>query len=192
MASFIKELELLLRIMVREYSLVELPVLSVMQQPDSHSLIISSVFAQWALYVPLRLGTIEAHQRIRLWPVGSLGPGRFPYSFQMIPRGLLVAWTTGNLPTTLLLINQSSCTGENVDIKWPGMTGTPTWDPLVLGQTCWPLDHRSPQLITQNPHHQSRCIARADTEANSIVSSSTLENWSRRHRLVISPCPGLN
>jgi hypothetical protein len=32
-------------------------------------------------------------------------------------------------------MDQSSCTGEHVEIKWSGMTGTRTQGPLILGQT---------------------------------------------------------
>jgi hypothetical protein len=56
----------------------------------------------------------------------------------MIRRGLLGAWiTTGNPHTTWPLINQSSCTGEYVEIKWSGTSmslRTQTRDPLILGR----------------------------------------------------------
>jgi hypothetical protein len=42
---------------------------------------------------------------------------KFPDSFWMIPRGLLGTWTTGNLHPPRPFINQSSCTGEHVEIK---------------------------------------------------------------------------
>jgi hypothetical protein len=44
--------------------------------------------------------------------IGSPGPGRFPYSFHMIPSGLLGKWITGNPHTT------------HVEIKWSGKTRT--------------------------------------------------------------------
>jgi hypothetical protein len=40
--------------------------------------------------------------------------GRIPYSFWMIPRGLLGTRITGNRHTTQPLINHLSCTGEHV------------------------------------------------------------------------------
>jgi hypothetical protein len=52
--------------------------------------------------------------------IGNLGPGSSPYSSRMIPRGLLLRAMNH---TTRPLINQSSCTGEHVEIKWSSTTG---------------------------------------------------------------------
>jgi hypothetical protein len=67
--------------------------------------------------------------RTTLARIGSPGPGRFPYSFQMIPRGPLGAWITGNPHTTRpFILNKSSCTWT-CKINWSGKTRTWTQDP---------------------------------------------------------------
>jgi hypothetical protein len=63
----------------------------------------------------------------------------------------LSAWITGNPHTIRPLINNSSCTGEHVEIKsrdqvW--VTGTQTRDPLNLGWTSSPVDHGSPIYVS--------------------------------------------
>jgi hypothetical protein len=83
--------------------------------------------------------------------IGSPGPGRFPYSFQMIQWGLLGEQITGNPHTNWPLINQSSCTSDIAE--W-----TRTRDPLTLGNTSWPLDHGSQRLQVKLDCHRSLVV----------------------------------
>jgi hypothetical protein len=48
--------------------------------------------------------------------IGSPGPGRLPYFFWMIPMGLLGARIICNPHSTQPLINELSCTGEDVQV----------------------------------------------------------------------------
>jgi hypothetical protein len=74
------------------------------------------------------------------------GTREIPYSndpYSNDPKGYLGTRIMGNPHTTRPWINQASCPGEHVEIK---VTGTRTWDPLILGWMSQPLDHVSAQL----------------------------------------------
>jgi hypothetical protein len=111
----------------------------------------------------LWLGAIEA-QWFRLQPeleTWDRGDSSISY-FWMISMGLLGAWITGDPHTTQLLINQSSSTGQHVEIKWSGTTGTWTWDHLILGRSScthpwiftnrWQAGDFGPMLLQQKSH----------------------------------------
>jgi hypothetical protein len=70
--------------------------------------------------------TIEAHSDFsQNWKPGL---GIFPSFFQTI-----MCINHRQSAYHSALINQLSCAGEHVEVKWSDTTGTRTWNPLTLG-----------------------------------------------------------
>jgi hypothetical protein len=62
--------------------------------------------------------------------IGSPGLRRVPYSFRLIPRGILGAWIKAIRAPVGLLVNQSNCTDEHVE-HWCSLTMQLGWQLLL-------------------------------------------------------------
>jgi hypothetical protein len=122
----------------------------------------------WDRLDSLTLTMVRCHWGPVLARTGNPGPVRFPYSFQMITRGLLGAWITHHSA----IDKPSSHTGEHVKIKWSGTTRTWTRDHLILGRTSL-LNHRSPRS------------ERLSTQCHTILKNSKCLTRSRRWRVIL-------